>query len=438
MSEKQTPELVGAPDDEREWRDGGELSRAQRGAAEDTLEGRQVDQRRGEDERDSDAGEQRTVAEHSHLPQRRVVGADRERGPDLAGDDAQPRHGGGLAVRVVHRSTGPGGNTGVPARVPEGEEERGHHQRGRDHAEKCPCSGQHPGADHALPARPRRAVHESGFGGFAAERERGQGVGTEVDGEDLHHGERQRYGAAGQREDEERQYFRHGGGEDVADELADVVVDPAAARAWSSGAMAQRASTSSGAPLVWMTRPVSVSSTVVMSLSAGSNRNSALRRFSRWLRDTSAPCAAANSSSAISVGSPVAAWVPSASSAVLHSAAAAASVSWSPSGLHAIVTCILFCVSVPVLSVQMTDVEPSVSTADRRLTRAPRRAMSRTPTASASVIVGSSPSGTFATSRPMAKLIAAANVSPAARPIGRNAMPAPTATNAISRATRLT
>jgi len=64
--------------------------------------------------------------------------------------------------------------------------------------------------------------------------------------------------------------------------------------------------------------------------------------------------------------------------------------------------------------------------------------MSRTPTASASVIVGSSPSGTLATSSPMAKLAAAARLSPAVRPMGRNAMPAPTATNAISRVARLT
>ncbi len=102
------------------------------------------------------------------------------------------------------------------------------------------------------------------------------------------------------------------------------------------------------------------------------------------------------------------------------------------------VTCIRFWVRVPVLSVQMTEVDPRVSTADRRLTRAPRLAMSRTPTARASVIVGSSPSGTLATSRAMAKLAAAASVSPAASPTGRNAIPAPTATSAISHATRLT
>ena len=65
---------------------------------------------------------------------------------------------------------------------------------------------------------------------------------------------------------------------------------------------------------------------------------------------------------------------------------------------------IRFSVSVPVLSVQITVVEPSVSTALRRLTSAPRRASPATPTASASVIVGSSPSGTFATISPIAKV----------------------------------
>ena len=110
----------------------------------------------------------------------------------------------------------------------------------------------------------------------------------------------------------------------------------------------------------------------------------------------------------------------------------------SPWGVQTVVTRIRFCVSVPVLSVQITEVDPSVSTADSRLTRAPRWAISRTPTASASVIVGSSPSGTLATSSPIAKLAADATLSPAARPIGRNAIPAPTATNAISQVARLT
>ena len=214
-----------------------------------------------------------------------------------------------------------------------------------------------------------------------------------------------------------------------------------------------RARTSSGAPLVCATRPPSCWSTVVMSLIRGSNRNSARRISSRRPADTSRPHAAASSSRATSVGSPAELPFP-ASSAVLQANATSASVPRSgdpappdragssrlvsPSGVQALVTRIRFWVSVPVLSVQMTEVDPRVSTAESRLTRAPRRAISRTPTASASVIVGSSPSGTFATSSPIAKLIAAARLSPAARPTGRNARPAPTATSAISQAARLT
>ena len=74
-----------------------------------------------------------------------------------------------------------------------------------------------------------------------------------------------------------------------------------------------------------------------------------------------------------------------------------------------------------------------------RLTRAPRRASTRTPTASASVIVGSSPSGTLATRRPTANTAASGNDSPAASvPSGRNAIPTATATAAMSHATRRT
>ena len=81
---------------------------------------------------------------------------------------------------------------------------------------------------------------------------------------------------------------------------------------------------------------------------------------------------------------------------------------------HARSTSMRFSVSVPVLSVQMTVVAPRVSTALRRFTSAPPRARRRTPTASASVIVGSSPSGTFATSSPIAKTTASSSDSPAA------------------------
>ena len=96
-------------------------------------------------------------------------------------------------------------------------------------------------------------------------------------------------------------------------------------------------------------------------------------------------------------------------------------------------------VSVPVLSVQITSVEPSVSTAVSRLTSARRAAIRRTPPASDSVIVGNRPSGTFATSRPIANVTAAASDRPASVvPAKKNTTPAPTAIAAISHATLFT
>ena len=67
------------------------------------------------------------------------------------------------------------------------------------------------------------------------------------------------------------------------------------------------------------------------------------------------------------------------------------------------VAIIKFCVSVPVLSEQITVVQPRVSTDGRLLTSAWRLAMRCTPIASESVTVGNSPSGTLATNRPIKK-----------------------------------
>ena len=50
-------------------------------------------------------------------------------------------------------------------------------------------------------ARARRAVHEARLGRLAAQRERGQRLGAEVEGEDLQHRQRQRDRAAAERED---------------------------------------------------------------------------------------------------------------------------------------------------------------------------------------------------------------------------------------------
>ncbi len=114
------------------------------------------------------------------------------------------------------------------------------------------------------------------------------------------------------------------------------------------------------------------------------------------------------------------------------------SKSMKPRGVHARAGRIRFSVSVPVLSVQMTVVDPRVSTADSRFTRAPSRDSTRTPIASASVIVGSSPSGTLATMSPMAKATASDAPSPASMPRGRKSRPTPRATSALMMATRRT
>ncbi len=121
-----------------------------------------------------------------------------------------------------------------------------------------------------------------------------------------------------------------------------------------------------------------------------------------------------------------------------HVSRPASSATAEPAAVHTPATCIRFWVRVPVLSVHRTMVDPSVSTAESRLTTAPFRARSCTPTARASVMVGSNPSGTFATSIPMAKLAAAARESPETSPRGKKVTPATTATTAISLATFLT
>ena len=75
-----------------------------------------------------------------------------------------------------------------------------------------------------------------------------------------------------------------------------------------------------------------------------------------------------------------------------------------------------FCVSVPVLSQQITVVQPSVSTAGKLFTRAWRLAMRCTPRARERVTVGSSPSGTLATKRPMKNTNASRKVRPPIQP----------------------
>jgi hypothetical protein len=68
---------------------------------------------------------------------------------------------------------------------------------------------------------------------------------------------------------------------------------------------------------------------------------------------------------------------------------------------YALTTAMRFCVSVPVLSVQITVAQPSASTLGRWRMSTLRFAMRCDAIASARVTVGSSPSGTFATRMPM-------------------------------------
>jgi len=73
-------------------------------------------------------------------------------------------------------------------------------------------------------------------------------------------------------------------------------------------------------------------------------------------------------------------------------------------------------VSVPVLSVRITFVAPSVSTADRRFTSALRSAIRFAPRASVRVAITGRPSGTVATARAMAVCTIANQCWPVASP----------------------
>ena len=90
-------------------------------------------------------------------------------------------------------------------------------------------------------------------------------------------------------------------------------------------------------------------------------------------------------------------------------------------------TVISFRVNVPVLSEQMTDVLPSVSTMGRRRTSAFRLTMRRTPIASEIVTTAGSASGTTATARAMPNMNIWITGRPRSRPM---ATTSPTTTNA--------
>ncbi len=236
----------------------------------------------------------------------------------------------------------------------------------------------------------------------------------------------------------------------------------------------QRASTASGAPFVSTHTSPSRASSVDISLSVGSKRNSRFRARVRSSPLSGAPSRAEAAIKASSVGSPNAS-PPLSREALLQAAIATASsrtvapgsrspprvsppgspapplpppgrttagrgsISISSTGVHTETARMRFSVSVPVLSVQITSVEPSVSTALKRLTTAPWCTSPRTPTASASVMTGSSPSGTLPTSSPTANTTASLKGRPApSMASGMKAIPSSTAISAISHATRLT
>ena len=189
-----------------------------------------------------------------------------------------------------------------------------------------------------------------------------------------------------------------------------------------------------------------------MSFRTGSKWNCSCRARSRSATLTSTPSLAAAASMGTSVGSPAdpsgcallqADIVSARAETIRFGARSARSLGASRStvcgAVQILVTVIRFSVSVPVLSVQITLVEPSVSTALSRLITAPRRTSPRTPTARARVITGSSPSGTLPTNSPTANTTASLMGNPATKvPIGMNAAPVTTAIRAISHATRRT
>ncbi len=107
-----------------------------------------------------------------------------------------------------------------------------------------------------------------------------------------------------------------------------------------------------------------------------------------------------------------------------------------PEGVQAATTAISLQVSVPVLSVQMNVVDPSVSTDSRWRTSAWRAAIRWAPSASESVTVGRRPSGTRATVTPTAKRNPLRAPKPKSQAIRKNADPTASATAATTRTTR--
>jgi hypothetical protein len=219
-----------------------------------------------------------------------------------------------------------------------------------------------------------------------------------------------------------------------------------------------RANTASVAPLTNSRSPA----TMDIRRHLGSKGKRLVAGTSRACLATSTPSRRAKTSSATSMGSPCPTQPPSrwqtrplehraatsAASRIAGRACASArtvptgsyptpSIAAEPSGVQTSSTDILFSVNVPVLSVQMKVVEPSVSTDSSLRTSACRAALRCAPIASASVTVGSKPSGTRATVTPTANKKPSLSRIPTSTAIIRNTAPTAEATRAITRTTRL-
>ena len=174
-------------------------------------------------------------------------------------------------------------------------------------------------------------------------------------------------------------------------------------------------STRSGAPLTKIAcEPSGAWCSVAMKRCSDSNGIASRRGHSAYSRNGCRPAFIASVTSAASVGSPTTFQAPSSSCAAasLHNSPARANCCSLASARTTSCAVISFLVSVPVLSEQITVTAPSVSTAGSRRMIALRRAMRRTPIASATVMIAGSASGIAATAMPTA----ARNMSAALKP----------------------
>ena len=200
-----------------------------------------------------------------------------------------------------------------------------------------------------------------------------------------------------------------------------------------SGPVLQRASTASGAPFTTTRVPAPPGSgwAVAMYLWDESNGTSAPRgAASRHARTTAE--LPARPSSATSVGSPIAPGpagsppgsgraslartIARARRSLAGSAAGSGGTGRSACPVHSSVAVIWFNVSVPVLSLQMTVVDPRVSTEASCLTIALRFAIRCAPTARVTVTTAGRPSGIAATASATASSSTSSHASPWARP----------------------